>query len=142
MSDVPIYRAFLGSWVLIPESCDYEQSAPPRSGTDHISETEDGLRFDMSWVDAFGEEQSASFSGIPDGQARPFDGGELADALSITAVSERDLRSAASIKGTELMVAQRQLDDSGQAMRVTQLVRLPDGTTPLNVSIYRKLASS
>ncbi len=36
------------------------------------------------------------------------------------------------------MVAQRQLDDTGTAMRVTQLVRFPDGTHAANVSIYRK----
>jgi len=36
------------------------------------------------------------------------------------------------------MVAQRQLDDSGQAMRVTQLVRLADGEHLANVSVYRR----
>ncbi len=142
MSDAPIYRAFLGSWVLVPESCDYEQSEPPKSGTHRISETSVGLRFDMSWVDAMGEEHSASFSGIPDGELRPFDGGELADALSITAASERDLRSSVFYRGTERMAAQYQLDDTGQAMRVTQLVRLPDGTAPINTGTYRKQASS
>ncbi len=36
------------------------------------------------------------------------------------------------------MVAQRQLDDRGAAMRVTQLVRFDDGTTLANTSIYRR----
>jgi hypothetical protein len=36
------------------------------------------------------------------------------------------------------MVAQRQLGDSGDAMRTVQMVRLPDGTSPANVSVYRR----
>ena len=138
MSDQPLYRSFLGTWELIPKSCVFEQSAPPRSGSLQIVETTEGLRFDMAWVDAEGDAQEASFGGVPDGEPRPFDGGELADAMSVTVVSERDLRSSAFHEGQELMVVQRQLDDTGQAMRVTQLVRLPDGSTPINVSIYRR----
>ncbi len=37
------------------------------------------------------------------------------------------------------MVAQRQLDASGNAMRVTQIVRLPNGESPGNVAIYRRV---
>lgn len=138
MAQEPVYHGFLGCWELIPESCIYEQSDPPQSGAYRITKTDEGLRFDMSWVDISGESHEVSFCGVPDGSARPFNGADLADALSVTAVSERDLRSSAFYKGKERMVAQRQLDDSGQAMRVVQLVRLPDGTSPVNVSVYRR----
>jgi len=138
MNDDAPYQRFLGTWVLIPESCDYEQNEPPRSGTYRIESTAEGLRFEMAWTDSAGEQHSVSFSGVPDGKPMPFAGGELADALSITAVSKRELNSSAFLRGKELMVAQRQLDDTGQAMRVIQLVRLPDGTSARNVSVYRR----
>jgi len=138
MSGDPLYKGFLGTWVLIPSTCDYEQSEPPVEGTYRIEETAEGLAFHMAWTDGAGERHTASFSGVPDGRPRPFAGGELADALSVTAVSARELNSSAFFRGEELMVAQRQLDDSGQAMRVIQLVRLPDGTSPRNISVYRR----
>ena len=40
------------------------------------------------------------------------------------------------------MVAQRQLDASGNAMRVTQVVRFADGTSAANVAVYRRHAPS
>ncbi len=138
MNDDTPYRGFLGTWVLIPGSCDFKQSEPPQSGTCLIEETTEGLRFEMAWMDSAGEQHGAGFSGVPDGKPVPFDGGKLADALSITAVSTRELNSSAFFRGKELMVTQRQLDDTGQAMRVIQLVRLPDGTSPRNISIYRR----
>ena len=133
-----LYRDFLGTWMLIPDSCRYEQGEPPHSGSYHIEERDGHLHFRMQWVDAEGKSEAVEFSGRPDGISVPFPGGELADALAISAVSARELNSSAFLRGRELMVAQRQLDERGQAMRVTQIVRLPDGTSPANVSIYRR----
>lgn len=139
MSDsLPLYAGFLGTWILLPESCDYEQGEPPASGTYRIEERDGRLEFAMDWTDSAGKTHHAEFSGVPDGRREPFDGGELADALSVTAVSARELTSAAYRNGAELMVAQRQLDDTGSAMRVTQLVRFLDGTHAANVGVYRK----
>ena len=132
------YAGFLGLWLLDPTSCDYEQGEPPRSGSYEIREDGERLVFTMIWVDAEGQEQKAQFSGVPDGRHEPFGGGDLADALSVTAVSPRELTSAAFYGGVERMTAQRQLDESGAAMRVVQLVRLPDGTKLLNQSIYHR----
>ena len=132
-----LWQGFLGLWVLDPDSCQYEQGDPPRSGSYRIEETPDGrLAFHMEWVDAEGEAHKASFTGKPDGRPEPFAGGELADAMSVTPVSARELNSAAYMKGRELMIASRQLDDTGGAMRLIQAVLLPDGTKPTNISIY------
>lgn len=132
------HAAFLGTWILDPTSCAYEQGAPPRSGRYTITERGDELAFTIEWTDAAGEDHRAEFSGRPDGQARPFAGGPLADAMSITCRSPRELNSAAFYGGVELMSAERQLDATGQAMRVVQMVRLPDGSRPTNVAIYRR----
>lgn len=134
------YSDFLGLWQLIPESCQYEQGEPPRSGFYRIEENADGtLQFTAEWTDHEGKDQSVMFSGPPDGTKTPFAGGELADALAIEVVSPRELNSYAYFEGKELMVAQRQLDATGQAMRVTQVVRLPNGHNPGNVAIYRRV---
>jgi hypothetical protein len=135
-----IYRDFLGLWQLIPESCQYEQGDPPTSGLYRIEENLDGtLEFTAEWTDTDGKPESVSFAGFPDGTKMPFAGGELADALAVEAVSARELNSYAYLGGRELMVAQRQLDSTGQAMRVTQVVRLPNGESPGNVSVYRRV---
>jgi hypothetical protein len=138
LSDMSDYSDFLGHWILDPASCRYEQGEPPRSGSYRIDEDEGRLVFTIDWVDAEGEAQQISFSGRPDGEPEPFAGGDLADALAVTAVSPRELTSSAFYRGVERMTAQRQLDATGAAMRVVQLVRLPDGTKLLNTSIYRR----
>ena len=135
-----VYKDFLGLWQLIPESCQYEQGDPPQSGVYRIEENKDGtLEFTAEWTDAEGKADSVSFSGFPDGTKMPFNAGELADSLAIEAVSPRELNSYAYLDGRELMVAQRQLDATGQAMRITQIVRLPNGESPGNVAIYRRV---
>lgn len=136
----PVYRGFLGRWQLIPESCRYEQGAPPASGVYRIDAGPDGaLHFHVEWVDADGTPGSVTFSGVPDGKLVPIEGGVLADALSIEAVSARELNSYAYLEGRALMIAQRQLDETGQAMRITQVVRLPSGERPANVAVYRRV---
>ena len=138
----PVYAAFLGTWLLLPETCVYEQGAAPRAGTYRIEEDGELLRFTIDWVAADGTAHHATFAGRPDGVSVPFAGGDAVDAITITAVSPRDLRSSASWRGQERMVAQRQLDAGGNAMRVTQLVRFADGTSAANVAVYRRHAPS
>ena len=135
----PPYAGFIGTWILDPSTCDYEQGAPPRTGRYQIVDRGGELHFTMEWTDQQGVDHRAGFSGVPDGMPRPFAGGDLADALSITAVSPRELTSAALYRGVERMFAQRQLDDTLQAMRVTQLIRLPNGSRPANIAVYRRL---
>ena len=138
----PSYAGFLGTWVLDPRSCQYQQGEPPQAGRYTISEVGDELRFEIEWVDAGGEEHRIEFSGAPDGVRYPFAGGELANAMSVTAVSSRELRSSAFYDGREVMTAQRQLDDSGKAMRITQVVRFRDGSHLANVAIYLRRESN
>ncbi len=133
------YGGFLGTWVLDPSSCVYEQGEPPLAGLYRIVEGDDGrLHFHVRWTDAERREHAVSFAGNPSGEPEPFAGGDLADTLSVKAVSPRELNSTASYRGVERMVAQRQLDETGRAMRVTQIVRLPTGESLANVAIYVK----
>ena len=139
MTSAPTYRDFLGDWELIPETCIYEQGVAPVSGRYRIEERDGALVFHMAWKDAEGEKHEYSFSGIPDGVPRDFNGGELADSLSVTAVSKLELSSSAFYAGRELMLATRSLIDDGLYLDIRQIVRLPDGTEPCNFSRYKRV---
>ncbi len=137
-----MYADFLGIWDLDAATCVYEQSDPPSSGSYTISESKHGLTFRMAWTDTDGEQHVHSFSCMPDGQPKPFNGGELADAISVTAVSPVELNSAAFYQGRQLMTAARTLKDGGIVMEVRQSVLLPDGTQPTNFACYRRRPGS
>ena len=135
----PLYEGFLGLWRLLPETCEFEQGDPPLEGICHIAAEAGALRFALQWRDATGDEHRSEHAAAPDGVPAPFAGGDLADSMSVTAESARELTSRAFYRGRERMVAQRQLSESGAAMRLVQLVRFPDGGTLVNTSIYRKV---
>jgi hypothetical protein len=134
----PDYHAFIGSWILDPASCQYQQGDPPKAGSYRIEEEGEQLSFAMQWIDSAGENHEARFSGPYDGTKVSFAGGDLADELCIEVVSERELNSEAYYRGKRRMVAQRQLDETLTAMRISQVVFLPDGSHLANVSLYRK----
>lgn len=138
MSQQTDYSQFIGSWILIPESCVYEQGEAPQHGEYEISEAGKELRIVMRWIESSGETQEFSLVGKPDGQRHPFAVGKLVDEIQLECPSNRELTSRAYYQGELLMTAQRQLDDKFAAMRVTQVAYMPDGSRPANVSIYRR----
>ncbi|MBL4839087.1 MAG: hypothetical protein JKY34_16090 [Kordiimonadaceae bacterium] len=142
MGNMPLYQQFLGNWELIPLTCVYEQGDAPIAGTYSIEETGSTLTFHMGWTDADGGQHDYSFGATSDGKPKPFRGGDLADSISVTAVSEKELNSAAYKAGKELMLAQRTLSDDGDYMEVRQIVRLPDLTEPSNFARYRRVKYS
>ena len=132
----PIYKKFLGTWVLDTTTCDYEQGEAPWSDVHRITEDGDELVFILDWTDAGGESHHASFRARPDGTKIPFDGGPLADALQVTAPSDSELNLSAFRAGVELMTATRELEPDGASLYLVQTVHLPDGTSPANRSTY------
>lgn len=130
------YELFLGEWQLDTNLCLYEQGEPPLSSTYLIREEGDELLFEMSWTDSDDETHQMVFRGVPDGELAPFNGGDLVDALSITAVSTHELNTAAAMKGVVLMSVIRRLSADGQQMAVMQEVKLPTGEVSTNKSVY------
>jgi len=131
-----IWDNFLGSWTLDLARSTFEQNEPPKSATHRLELYEGHVIFYMNWVDAEGQDYEVKFAGIPDGQIREFPGGDLADAMSVTAPSELELNTSAYLKGNELMTATRLLVSDGAEMLLTQTVHLPDGVTVQNKSLY------
>ncbi|SDD54244.1 MULTISPECIES: hypothetical protein [Kordiimonas] len=133
-----IYAGFLGEWQLDVAESHYGQGEAPVSGGYAISESQEGLVFVISWQDSDGKDHSFSFSGIPDGEARPFAGDDLIDSMSVSVPHPNELTSKAFFKGRELMTARRVLVEDGAVMEITQSVVLPDGSQPANVARYRR----
>ncbi|MCW9033370.1 MAG: hypothetical protein OQK35_03405 [Alphaproteobacteria bacterium] len=129
---------FFGLWMLDLSRSTFEQNEPPQSATHRLELYEGHVVFYMNWIDAEGQDFEVKFAGIPDGQIREFPGGELADAMSVTAPSELELNTSAFLKGNELMTATRLLVENGSEMLLTQTVHLPDGVTLQNKSLYVK----
>ncbi len=136
MSEMPIYQNFLGEWVLVPDSCEYEQGEAPQAGFYAIQESGNELEFQMGWIDSEGEQHAHSFRCAADGEHYKFAGGDLADAISVTASSETSLDSSAFYQGTERMMAYRTLVDNGAVMEVIQKVCLPGGGALSNLAKY------
>lgn len=135
-----IFERFLGRWALDPQSCRFEQGAPPRAGLLEISRDGENIDIRMVTTDADGEVQDTAFSGTPDGRQTPFNGGMLADAMSIDAPSDDRLDSAAYWQGEALMRAARTLSADGTRMEIVQTVRLPDGEVLSNTATYLRSA--
>jgi hypothetical protein len=133
-----VYESFLGTWILIPESCQYDQGAAPVWSRYVIGLNVGELVFTIDWMDEKNESHQVMFKGKPDGQEMAFDGGAIADAISVEAVSSRELTTSAFKNGHKVMVAQRQLDETGQAMRVIQVVYDDSGDKVTNIGVYQK----
>jgi hypothetical protein len=138
MTEQPLYKHFIANWRLMPETCNYEQGEAPIAGSYTIEEGGKGLIFTMRWTDTAFEQHDISFTACPDGKRHAFDGGALADALSVTAVSKSELISAAFKGGMELMLATLTLSENGNFLDLKQVVRLPDLTEPSNLSRYKR----
>ena len=138
MEHSKIYADFIGIWELEVESCAYEQSEPPVEGHQIISDGPAGLSFQMGWTDRAGESHSFVFAGIPDGAPRPFAGGQLADAIAVSLLSDVELKVSAFLAGRELMTAKYLLHADGHYLELIQAVHLPDGSTPTNIARYRR----
>ena len=130
---------FLGSWQLLPETCEYEQGLAPKSGTYRIILDKGELSFLIAKSDLQNKKTEFELKGKADGEKRPFAVKDVIDTLSI------ELRNANKeiwIIGfwgeKEQMVSQLQLDKSGQALRVTQVVFFTDGTKMTNSAVYSK----
>ena len=134
-----IFKQFLGKWSLIKGSCVYEQGAPPVDGHYQITQKAKDLLFQMVWLDNTGERHDFIFKSRPDNLAMPFKGGDLADSLSSTIVSERELNTIAYKNGIKVMEVRRNLSNSYNQMTISQTVFVSEKDKPTNWSSYSKV---
>lgn len=129
---------FLGTWELIPDQSDYQLGQPPASGTYRITANETGYTFNIQWTTADGQEMAAAYDAIPDGQQHPYENPAIADAVSLTRVSEKQLDSASFKDGQQIAHAARILANDNQTMTVIQSGQTPDGGSFSNTAVYHR----
>ena len=129
---------FLGTWELIADQSRYEFGQPPAGGTYTITANETGYSFTIHWTTADGQQLSAAYDAIPDGQQYPYENTAVADAVSMTRVNEQQLDSASFKSNRQIAHAARILSADGQTMTITQSGQTPDGTPFSNISVYQR----
>ena len=134
-----IFKQFLGKWSLIKGSCVYEQGDSPVDGHYQITQKTKDLLFQMVWLDNTGERHDFIFKSRPDNLAMPFKGGDLADSLSSTIVSERELNTIAYKNGIKVMEVRRNLSNSYNQMTISQTVFVSEKDKLTNWSSYSKV---
>ena len=134
-----LFKKFVGKWALLKGSCLYEQGLPPIDGQYQITYKTRDLIFEMVWLDNTGERHEFIFKSRPDGLAIPFMGGDIADSLSTTIVSERELNTIAYKNGIKVMEVRRNLSNSLNQMTISQTVFVSEKDKPTNWSSYSKV---
>jgi hypothetical protein len=104
-----------------------------------ITQKTKDLLFQMVWLDNTGERHDFIFKSRPDNLAMPFKGGDLADSLSSTIVSERELNTIAYKNGIKVMEVRRNLSNSYNQMTISQTVFVSEKDKPTNWSSYSKV---
>ena len=130
---------FLGNWRLLPQTCDYEQGHPPKSGSYGIALQNGEVSFTISAVDLENKKSKYELKGKADGEKRDFVVKDVIDTLSIELRNDNKEIWIIGFSGErEQMVSQLQLDSSNQALRVTQVVFFTDGSKMTNSAVYSK----
>ena len=93
----------------------------------------------MVWLDNTGERHDFIFKSRPDSLAIPFMGGDLADSLFTTIVSERELNTIAYKNQIKVMEVKRNLSNSFNQMTISQTVFVSEKDKLTNWSSYSKV---
>lgn len=128
---------YIGTWVLVPELCLYEEGNPPLQGIYQIAQLDEGVRISIDWATPDGSKHHIAFQAPDDGVKQPSNS-PGASHLSITRISPLILDSRAYIGEEEVACARRRVSDDGLLLSTVQVVRRADGTSFRNFQVYRR----
>ncbi len=129
-------RSYLGTWILVPELCLYEEGNPPICGVYRISQLEDDVRISIDWKAQDGSKHQIEFQGPDSGVRRPSSTPGVS-YFSITRVSPFILDSHAYVGEEQVAYARRRVSEDGLLLATVQVGRRPNGTTFHNFQVYR-----
>jgi hypothetical protein len=137
MRDILGERRYLGTWILVPELCIYQEGEPPTRGVYTI--TQDGREVEISidWTARDGKSHAIVFGALDDGTPRPVPERPESE-LSITAVSALILDSAVRVGTQTVAYARRCASADGQLLSTIQQGHRQDGTAYQNFQVYRR----
>jgi hypothetical protein len=133
---------FLASWQLFPEKCDFQQGVVPRSGNYKIESIRNGhaLGISINWVSLENEAFYTQYEMVPDGELRPFENQEMAEAMLAEIVNASTLRTVFYKNNHPLLEVVHEILPNGY-LKVSQKGTREDGTAFTNTEIYHKQMS-
>jgi hypothetical protein len=130
-------RSYLGTWILLPELCLYEEGNPPASGIYRISQLGDDVRISIEWKAQDGSKHQIEFQAPDSGVKQPSNNPGTSH-FSITRVSPLILDSRAYAGEEEVGYARRRASDDGLLLATVQAGRRTNGTSFRNFQVYRR----
>ena len=131
---------YLGTWILVPELCLYEEGSPPASGIYRISQVNAEVRVSIAWEAQDGSKHHIEFQAPGNGAKQPLSVPGPSH-LSITRVTPYILDSSAYSDGEEVAYARRRASEDGLLLSTVQVGRRPNGTSFRNFQVYRRQTS-
>jgi len=128
---------YLGTWILVPELCLYEDGNPPVSGIYRISQSDEDVRISIDWEAQDGSKHQIEFQ-APDSGAKQPSSNPGPSHLSITRVSPFILDSSAYAGDEEVAYARRCASEDGLLLSTVQVGRRANGTSFRNFQVYRR----
>jgi hypothetical protein len=129
---------FPGTWVLDPDTLDYQFGRPGRRATYVIEAIPDGLLFHLDAEDADKNPIKVTYGGKLDGTDQPLPGADA--ALVLTRFGENMIESTLKRQGKVVDRWTREMLPDRRRMKITQHVLRPNGEEFRNTSLYRKIA--
>jgi predicted transcriptional regulator len=133
---------FLYAWQLIPEKCDYQYGAPPKSSIYKMEGSDNSpyLTVSLSWLTHDNQSFQTAYRLIPDGQAHPFDHPEVAADIQGEFIGSHTFKVRASTAGKLVWEVTKEIQPNGY-MKLTQEGLAEDGSPYTNVQFYHKQLS-
>ena len=129
--------SYLGTWILVPELCLYDEGNPPVSGIYRISQLDDDVRITIDWEAQDGSTHQIEFQ-APDSGVKQPSNNPGPSHFAITRVSPLILDSRAYADQEEVAYARRRASDDGLLLATVQVGRRPNGTSFRNFQVYRR----
>jgi hypothetical protein len=133
---------FLASWQLFPEKSDFQQGLVPKSGSYKIESIRNGhaLGISINWVSVENEAFYTQYEIVPDGEFRPFENQDLAEAVQAEILNASTLRTLFFRNEKVLLEVLHEILPNGY-LKITQKGKQEDDADFINIEIYHKQMS-
>jgi hypothetical protein len=139
MTNDAVTSKYLGTWLLVPELCIYQQGDPPSRGVYTIAQSGDEVEISIAWTARDGTSHEISFRAPDDGTRRPV-AGDASSELSIRRIDDLILDSSVYSGDRVLAYARRCASSDGRLLSTVQEGSRAGGTSYRNFQVYRRKA--
>ena len=127
---------YIGTWLLIPELCIYQNGEPPLRGIYEIQSDGTEVRISVNWTDKEGAEHAIEYGGAIDGSKHPIDASGTTSTVYFR-VDENTLGSTVYDNDRKTMYARRIVSAANDLLATVQVQYRPEGDLS-NFQVYRR----